>query len=194
MVEAIQWSILAQYQASVGHMIELSKVGNIKWVSPILDNTCQSNVPPKAWKVLQPFHAVSKKTCLGMVDALQWSISAQYQASSGHLIELTIVGNVSWVSWMLDNTCRSKIPSKTWKVLQPFQTVSKAYFGMVEAIQWSIFAQLHASSAHYNELKIVGNVRRFRTPTKAHALTKEDVVAGQNLSRKDCEEYPAESK
>ncbi len=176
MVEAIQWSILAQYQASSGHLIELSIVGNIRLVSPILDNTCRSNIPSKTWKVLKASHALSK-TYFGMVEAIQWSILAQYQASSGHLIELTIVGNVRWVSWMLDNTCRSNIPSKTWKVLQPFHTVSKAYFGMVEAIQWSILAQYQASSGHLIELSIVGNTSlvspildntcRSNIPTKA---------------------------
>ena len=162
MVEAIQWSILAQYQASSGYLIELSIVGNMSLVSPILDNTCQSNVPPKAWKVLQPFHAVSKKTYLGMVDALQWSISAQYQASSGHLIELSIVGNIRQVSQILDNNGCSNIPTKAWKVLQPFHTVSKAYFEMVEVIQWSILAQYKASSGHLIGLSIVGDIRGVR--------------------------------
>ncbi len=171
MVEAIQWSILAQYQASSGHLIELSIVGDIRGVSPILDNTCCSNIPSKTWKVLKASHALSK-TYFGIVGTNQWSILAQYQASSGHLIELSIVGNVRRVSRMLDNTCRSNIPSKTWKVLQPFHALSKTYFGIVEAIQWSILAQYQASSGHLIELTIVGNVRWVSWTTPA-AVTSQ---------------------
>jgi hypothetical protein len=159
MVEAIQRSILAKYQASVGHMIELSVVGNIRRVSPILDNKCRSNIPSKTWKVLKAFHALSTKTNFGMVKAIQWPIFAQYQASSGHLIELSIVGNITWVSPILDNTCCSNIPTKTWKVLQPFLALSKTDFEMVEVIQWGRLAQYQASSGHLIQLSIVGNVR-----------------------------------
>ncbi len=159
MVEAIQWSILAQYQASAGHLIELSIVGNIRRVRTILDNPSRSNIPTKAWKVLKASHALSK-TYFGIVEAIQWSILAQYQASAGHLIKLSIVGNIRQVSPILDNTCRSNIPSKTWKVLKASHALSKTYFGIVEAIQWSILAQYQASSGHLIELSIVGNVRR----------------------------------
>jgi hypothetical protein len=160
MVGAIQWSILAQYQASSGHLIELSIVGNTGLVSPRLDNTCRSNISTKTWKVLQAFHTVSK-AYFRMVEAIQWSRLAQYQASAGHLIELSIVGNIRPVRTILDNPCRSNIPTKAWKVLQPFHAVSKkTYFGIVEAIQWSILAQYQASAGHSIELSIVGNIRR----------------------------------
>ena len=158
MVEAIQWSVLAQYQASAGHLIELSIAGKIRLVSPILDNTCRSYIPTKAWKVLKASHALSK-TYFGIVEAIQWSILAQYQASSGHLIEVSLVGNMSIVSQILDNKCHSNIPSKTWKVLQPFLALSKTDFGMVEVIQWSRLAQYQASVGHLIQLSIVGNVR-----------------------------------
>jgi uncharacterized membrane protein len=148
MVEALQWSILAQYQASSGHLIELSIMGNIRQVSQILDNNGCSNIPTKAWKVLQPFHTVSK-AYFEMVEVIQWSILAQYKASSGHLIGLSIVGDIRGVRPILVMTCRSNIPTKTWKVLQPFHAISKkTYFGMVEAIQWSLLVQYKASSGH----------------------------------------------
>ena len=146
MVEALQWSILAQYQASSGHLIELSIVGNIRQVSQILDNNGCSNIPTKAWKVLQPFHTVSK-AYFGMVEAIQWSLLAQYKASSGHLIELSIVGDISGESPILANTCRSNIPTKAWKVLQPCHVLAHTYNKRTESIESMELAPYEASSS-----------------------------------------------
>jgi hypothetical protein len=101
---------LAQYQASSGHLIELSIVGNIRRVSQILDNKCHSIIPSKTWKVLKASHALSN-IYFGMVEAIQRSILAKYQASVGHLIELSILGNIRRVSPILDNKCCSNIPT-----------------------------------------------------------------------------------
>jgi hypothetical protein len=149
-------------------------------VSPILDNTCRSNIPIKTWKVLQPFHGLSN-IHFGMVEPIQSIILAQCQASSGHMIKLSIAGNIRLVSPILENTCCSNIPTKAWKVLQPFHALSNIYFGMAEAIQLSILAQCQASSVHLIELSIVGNIRLvspiLENPCCSDILTK----AGQVL-------------
>jgi hypothetical protein len=51
--------------------------------SPKVDNTCSSNIPTKPQKVLQPFHVLSN-VYYEMVEPIQSSLLAQYQASSGH--------------------------------------------------------------------------------------------------------------
>jgi hypothetical protein len=70
--------------------------------------------------MLQPFHALSNTYC-EMVEPIYSSLLAQYQASSGHLIELLIVGNISLVQkW----TAPSPVTS--------LHVLSHAYHEMVE--------------------------------------------------------------
>ena len=88
--------------------------------SPILDNTCRGNIPINNWKVLNPFHALSNIN-YEMVEPIWSTLPAQYQASSDHLMELSIVGNVSLVQyWTTPAAVTSQSrPSKCWILFMP---------------------------------------------------------------------------
>jgi hypothetical protein len=120
-------------------------------------------------KVLNPFHA-SSNTYYGRMEPIVSTLPAQYEAGSGLLMEVSIVGNISLVQcWT--TFCCSNIPTKTQKVLNSFRALSNTYYGRMEPIVSSLTAQYQAGSCHSMETSIVGNMSLVQYWTTPAAVT-----------------------
>jgi hypothetical protein len=90
-------SLLAKYQASTGHLIELSIAGKMNlarwWTTP---TPVRSELTPRKCSNLFRLFLIHNMKRMTTKNS---SISAKYQASYGHLIELSIVRKMNWIKW-----------------------------------------------------------------------------------------------